>query len=56
MGDFYADWLRERCGLEKTKAPLFAMVTRFVQQKGVDLALGAAETIVEAGGQFFIHQ
>lgn len=49
-----AGWLREKAGLQKSNRPLFVMVSRFVHQKGVDLALAAAETIVAAGGQFFL--
>jgi starch synthase len=49
-----AGWLREQAGLQKSNRPLFVMVSRFVHQKGVDLALAAAETIVAAGGQFFL--
>ncbi|MCP1368028.1 glycosyltransferase, partial [Halomonas sp. BBD48] len=31
--------------------PLFAVVSRLVHQKGLDLTIGAAESIVRAGGQ-----
>jgi starch synthase len=49
-----AAWLRETAGLEREHRPLFAMVSRLVHQKGVDLALEAVETIVAGGGQFFL--
>jgi len=47
----YADYVRGAFGLSLARAPLFAVVSRFVQQKGVDLVLRAAETIVRLGGQ-----
>jgi starch synthase len=49
-----AAWLREAAGLSDQPAPLFVMISRFVHQKGVDLALAAIETIVAGGGQFFL--
>jgi len=49
-----AAWLRETVGLEKSNRPIFAMISRLVHQKGVDLALDAVETIVAGGGQFFL--
>ena len=33
---------------------MFAVVSRLVHQKGVDLVIGAAETVVRAGGQIAI--
>jgi starch synthase len=49
-----ADAVRERFTLAKGRRPLFAMVSRFAHQKGVDLALHAAATVVAAGGQFVL--
>ena len=49
-----ADWLRDNAGLARGDGPLFVMVSRLVHQKGVDLALSAVETLVSAGGQFFL--
>jgi starch synthase len=39
---------------DSTKAPLFASVTRLVDQKGVDLLLGALEEMVSAELQFVL--
>ena len=49
-----ANALRRDVGLKKHRGPLFAMVSRLVHQKGIDLALTAAEMIVERGGQFVL--
>jgi starch synthase len=50
-----AEFVRDRFHLAKGgRRPLFAMVSRFVHQKGVDLALHASATIVAAGGQFVL--
>lgn len=46
--------LREEFGLAISRGPLFALVARLVHQKGVDLVLSAAETIVQAGGQLVV--
>src|SRR5437660_945345 len=46
-----ADYVRKKFGLALSRGPLFGLVTRLVHQKGVDLVLFAAETIVAAGGQ-----
>jgi len=46
-----ADHVRKKFGLALSRGPLFGLVTRLVHQKGVDLVLFAAETIVAAGGQ-----
>jgi starch synthase len=49
------DFVRESFHLARGgRRPLFAMVSRFVHQKGVDLALHASATIVAAGGQFVL--
>jgi starch synthase len=36
------------------RGPLFAVVSRLVHQKGIDIVLEAAESIVSAGGQMVI--
>jgi len=52
-----AESVRRSFGLALNTGPLFAVVSRLVHQKGVDLAISAAETIVSQGGQIaFIGQ
>ena len=46
-----AEYVRHRFGLAPSSGPLFAMVSRMVHQKGVDLVIEAAASIVQAGGQ-----
>ncbi|PMR73222.1 glycogen synthase GlgA [Billgrantia endophytica] len=46
-----AEYVRHRFGLATSAGPLFAMVSRMVHQKGVDLVIEAAASIVQAGGQ-----
>ena len=46
--------VRQLFGLEPGEGPLFAVVSRLVQQKGIDLSIAVAETIVERGGQLAI--
>ena len=46
-----ADYVRRRFGLTPSAGPLFAMVSRMVHQKGIDLVIEAAPDIVQAGGQ-----
>ena len=41
-------------GLSLSRAPLFSVVSRLVHQKGVDLTIEAAETIIELGGQLIV--
>jgi starch synthase len=41
-------------GLAVSRGPLFGLVARLVHQKGVDLVLSAAETIVASGGQLIV--
>lgn len=43
--------LRAAFGLEQKPAPLFALVSRLVHQKGVDLVIASADAIVRGGGQ-----
>ncbi|XKH59639.1 glycogen synthase GlgA [Halomonas sediminis] len=46
-----ADYVRRHFGLAAGQGPLFAVVSRLVHQKGLDLTIEAAKTIVHAGGQ-----
>lgn len=43
--------LRDELGLQQQNGPLFAVISRMVQQKGVDLIYEAAPQIIAAGGQ-----
>lgn len=52
--DRHADYVRGAFGLALSRGPLFAIVSRLVHQKGVDLALEVAEEIVEQGGQLVV--
>lgn len=46
--------LRRNLGLAIAAGPLFGLVARLVHQKGIDLVLTAAETIVSSGGQIVV--
>jgi starch synthase len=46
-----ADAVRKSFGLAVSKGPLFAIISRLVHQKGVDLSIEAADEIISAGGQ-----
>ena len=46
-----ADAVRKSFGLAVSKGPLFAIISRLVHQKGVDLSIEAADEIIAAGGQ-----
>lgn len=46
-----AETIRRQFGLAVSRGPLFAIVSRLVHQKGIDLSIGAAETILAGGGQ-----
>jgi starch synthase len=48
------DYVRDRFDLAVAEGPLFGLVSRLVHQKGVDLVLSAAESIVSAGGQIVV--
>jgi len=50
----YADYIRGVFGLSLSRAPLFAFVARLTHQKGVDLVMELAETIVERGAQLVL--
>lgn len=49
-----ATHVRELFGLDEGNGPLFSVVSRLVHQKGIDLTIAVAETIVERGGQLAI--
>lgn len=49
-----ANNVRKSFGLDLSNGPLFAVVSRLVHQKGVDLAISATETIVSQGGQIAV--
>ena len=46
--------IRRAFDLPDSRGPLFAIVSRLVHQKGIDLSLEAAETIVARGGQLVV--
>ncbi|MBO4331482.1 MAG: glycogen synthase [Oscillospiraceae bacterium] len=47
--------LRSELGLgQDERAPLFAMVSRLTEQKGVELVLACADRLIEAGGQLAV--
>jgi starch synthase len=50
----HAAFIRGAFGLALSRGPLFAIISRLVHQKGVDLAIEAAENIVENGGQLVV--
>lgn len=50
----HADYVRGSFGLALSRGPLFAIISRLVHQKGVDLAIETAQSIVERGGQIVI--
>jgi starch synthase len=49
-----ADHVRMEFNLALSRGPLFGLVARLVHQKGVDLVLSTAESIVAAGGQIVV--
>ena len=49
-----ADEVRREFGLAVSRGPLFAVVSRLVHQKGVDLSIESTETIVRQGGQVVV--
>lgn len=49
-----AEEVRNAFGLAVSRGPIFAVVSRLVHQKGVDLTIQATETIVRQGGQIVV--
>jgi len=49
-----AAYVRRLFGLEPSNGPLFAVVSRLVEQKGLDLTLQVVDDIVAAGGQLVV--
>jgi starch synthase len=49
-----ADEVRREFGLAVSRGPLFAVVSRLVHQKGVDLTIESTESIVRQGGQVVV--
>ena len=49
-----ADEVRKAFGMAVSRGPLFAIVSRLVHQKGIDLSISAAESIVAGGGQLVV--
>jgi starch synthase len=49
-----AESIRGDFGLAASRGPLFGLVARLVHQKGIDLVLSVAESIVSAGGQIVV--
>lgn len=49
-----AEQVRKAFGLAVSRGPLFAVVSRLVHQKGIDLTIQAAETLLREGGQLVV--
>ncbi|WP_370870801.1 glycogen synthase GlgA [Bradyrhizobium sp.] len=49
-----AEQVRKTFGLAVSRGPLFAVVSRLVHQKGIDLTIQAAETLLREGGQLVV--
>ncbi len=49
-----AAWIRQQFGLRENGSPLFAVVSRLVHQKGMDLTLAVADSIIARGGQMVV--
>lgn len=50
----HATDIRRSFELPNTNGPLFSVISRLVHQKGIDLSIEAAETIVTHGGQLVV--
>ncbi|CAN7153676.1 glycogen synthase GlgA [Bosea sp. LjRoot9] len=46
--------IRQTFDLPQSRGPLFSIISRLVHQKGIDLSIEAAETIVANGGQLIV--
>jgi starch synthase len=46
--------IRKTFELPPSRGPLFSIISRLVHQKGIDLSIEAAETIIENGGQLVV--
>lgn len=49
-----AEHVRKAFGLAVSRGPLFSVVSRLVHQKGIDLTIQAAETLLREGGQLVV--
>lgn len=49
-----ADHVRQAFGLAVSRGPLFAVVSRLVHQKGIDLTIEAAESVLRQGAQIVV--
>jgi starch synthase len=49
-----AEEVRKLFGLSASEGPLFSIVSRLVHQKGIDLSIEVADTIVQNGGQLVV--
>lgn len=50
----HARYIEETFGLEHDEGPLFAVVSRLVHQKGIDLTISIADQLVAAGGRMAV--
>lgn len=50
----HARYVEDNFGLDRDDGPLFAVVSRLVYQKGIDLTLQATDEIVSAGGRLIV--
>lgn len=50
----HARHLEDRFGLQKESGPVFAIVSRLVHQKGIDLSIAIADFIVASGGRLVV--
>lgn len=51
----HAAAIRKAFALPVSRGPLFSIISRLVHQKGIDLSIEVAETIVAAGGQLVVE-
>lgn len=50
----HAEEVRRRFRLSASSGPIFSIVSRLVHQKGIDLSIAAADTILRNGGQLVV--